>query len=143
MTERATDKVELTWRVRPFHAERAKGISALAVVAGAIYASFVLGGLVIGLFAALILVGGVGPFFVSTSYRLTPDRVEVRSAFQRTARPWRDFRQAYVGERGVSLSPFRGRHPLEPYRSVMLRYGEHRDEILDWVRRFGPGGDGE
>jgi hypothetical protein len=91
----------------------------------------------------LVLVGGVGPFFVSTRYRLTPDRVEVRSPFQRTTRPWKDFRRVYVGEQGVSLSPFRGRHLLEPYRSVMLRYGEHRKEVLDWVRRFGPGGEGE
>jgi len=143
VTERDPDKVELTWRVAPFQSERSKGISALAVVAAAVYASFALGGVLLGLLAVLILVGGVGPFFVSTRYRLTAERVEVRSPFQRTARPWKDFRRAYVGERGVSLSPFRGRHLLEPYRSVMLRYGDHRDEVLEFVRRFGPPGDGE
>jgi hypothetical protein len=91
-----------------------------------------------GAFALVILAGGIGPFFVTTSYRLSPEGVEVRSPFQRVQRPWSAFRRAYVGERGVSLSPFAGRHLLEPYRSVMLRYGEHKSEVLEWVGRFGP-----
>ncbi len=136
--ERPDPKVELTWTVNPFTAERAKGVSALAVAAATAYAALALGGMVIGLLAVLVLAGGVGPFFVSTRYRLTPERVEVRSPFQRVSRPWKEFRRSYVGARGVSLSPFRGRHPLEPYRSVMLRFGGRREEILEWVRAYGP-----
>jgi len=133
---------ELRWSVWPLREERGRGLSALAVVAAAIYASFRLGGPILGGIAVLVLVGGVGPFFVSTTYRLTAEGIEVRSPFQRVSRPWSAFRRAYVGERGVSLSPFLGRHFLEPYRSVMLRYGGQREEILEWVRRFGPGPDG-
>ena len=128
----------LTWSVIPWAAQRAKGTSALAVVAAAIYGSFVWGGPVMGFLAVLVLVGGVGSFFVKTTYHLDSRTVSVRSPFQRVTRPWDAFRKAYVGDQGVSLSPFAGRHFLEPYRSVMLRYGDHRDEILDWVRRFGP-----
>jgi hypothetical protein len=119
--------------------ERAKGLSALTVVVAAVYGALHWGGLIIGLLAVFVLVGGVGPFFVRTRYRLTPEGVSVRSPFQRVRRPWRDFRRVYVGEQGVSLSPFHKRHLLEPYRSVMLRYGGHREEILEWVRRYGPG----
>jgi hypothetical protein len=120
-------------------AERGKGLSALAVVVATVYGALHWGGLVIGLLAVFVLAGGVGPFFVRTRYRLTPDEVSVSSLFQRVRRPWSDFRRAYVGGQGVSLSPFRRRHLLEPYRSVMLRYGEHKEEILEWVRRYGPG----
>ncbi len=142
MAERHEPPVELVWSVHPFRRERAKGLSALAVAAASVYGAFVLGGVGIGLVAALILAGGVGPFFVPTRYRLTPEAVEVRSLFLRVKRPWSDFRRAYAERHGVSLSPFRGRHLLEPYRSVMLRYGERKEEILDWVRRYGPDGEG-
>jgi hypothetical protein len=128
----------LVWRVRPVDAETGKGWVAAAVVVLSVAGSAAWGGPLLGLAAALLLGGGIGPFFVTAEYRLSPREVSVRSPFQRVARPWSAFRRAYVGEHGVSLSPFSGRHLLEPYRSVMLRYGAHRDEILDWVRRYGP-----
>jgi hypothetical protein len=129
----------LAWTVRPFRTEPAKGISALVLVAASIYFAARFGGVVLGGLAALILIGGTGPFFVSTRYRLTPEGVEVNSPFQKVKRPWAQFRRAYVGRSGVSLSPFRGRHLLEPYRSVMLRYGSRRESVLEWVARYGPG----
>jgi hypothetical protein len=128
----------LEWAVQPFAAERTKGVSALLVVGATVYASFALGGPLLGFLAVLVLAGGVGPFFVKTRYRLSADGVEVRSPFQRVRRPWSAFRRVYVGPKGVSLSPFAGRHFLEPYRSVMLRYGDRRDDILRWVREYGP-----
>jgi len=134
--EAPTD-VELRWEVNPFREERARGLWTLVVVFTSVYFAGRFGGPVIGLLAVLVLVGGTGPFFVTTRYRLTPENVEVRSPFQRVTRPWRDFRRAYLGRSGVSLSPFAGRHFLEPYRSVMLRFGD-RDAVLGWVRRFGP-----
>jgi len=129
---------ELAWSVRPFAADRTRGVLAALVALSVVAAAFRLGGPLVGAFSALVLGGGIGPFFVTTRYRLSPEGVEVRSPFQRVQRPWSAFLRAYIGERGVSLSPFTGRHLLEPYRSVMLRYGEHRDQVLEWVRRFGP-----
>jgi hypothetical protein len=128
----------LVWEVKPFAGQRLKGTSALAVVAATIYAAFTWGGLVMGFLAVLILVGGTGPFFVTTRYRLTPVEVAVDSPFKRLRRPWGDYRKAYAGDQGVFLSPFRGKHLLEPYRGVMLRYGDRKDEVLAWVRRYGP-----
>lgn len=137
MGEREGDPC-LVWSVTPWTAQRAKGVSALVVVAASIYAAFVWGGPILGFLAVLVLVGGTGSFFVKTEYRLTPEEVSVRSAFQRVTRPWKAFRRGYVGSQGVTLSPFPGRHLLEPYRSVVLRYGGNRDEVLSWVRRYGP-----
>jgi hypothetical protein len=91
-----------------------------------------------GLLAFFLLGGGVGPFFAVSRYRLTDEGVEVRSPFLRVNRPWGDFRRAHVGRAGVSLSPFAGHHVLEPYRSLMLRYGGRREEILARVREHLP-----
>ncbi len=129
---------ELSWSVWPLAADRVRGGSALAVMAASIYAAFVWGGPVMGGFAVLVLVGGLGSFFVRTRYRLTETGVEVRSPFLRLSRPWDAFQRAFAGEKGLTLSPFARRHPLEPYRNVQLRYGDHRDEVIAFVRRFGP-----
>jgi hypothetical protein len=134
----ATESGELAWAVTPVRENPARGISALVVVAASIWFALYFGGPVLGLFAFLVLVGGVGPYFVTTRYRLTEAGVEVRGPFQRVSRPWKDFQRAYPGRDGVSLSPFAGRHLLEPYRSVMLRYRGNRDEVLERVARWGP-----
>jgi len=128
----------LIWSVRPVNEARTLGAAAGAIVLVTTVAVFFLAGPFLGCAALLLLGGGIGPFFVRTRYRLTPDEVEVHSPFLRVRRPWSAFRRAYVGRNGVSLSPFGRHHVLEPYRSVMLRFGSRRDEILTWVGRFGP-----
>ena len=136
--ERIDEEAEFTWTVRPVDGQMGKGISALLVMIAVVYGAFSLGGAIMGFLSILILAGGTGQFFVKTRYRLTPTEVAVTSPFHRVKRPWDAFRRAYIGVHGVSLSPFSGRHLLEAYRSIMLRYGDHRDEVLDWVERFGP-----
>ena len=128
----------LAWSVRPVSRARALGVAAAAVIVLAVFSVWFLAGPFMGLLALFVLAGGSGPFFVRTKYRLTPEEVQVDSPFLRVKRPWSAFRRAYLCRDGVSLSPFAGRHVLEPYRSVMLRFGSERDQVLDWVRRFGP-----
>ena len=129
----------LAWSVRPVSRAKLLGFFAALIVLVTIAAVWLLAGPFMGMIAVLLLAGGCGPFFVRTSYRLTSDEVRVDSPFLRVRRPWSAFQRAYVGRSGVSLSPFTGRHILEPYRSVMLRFGSlDRDQVLDWVRRFGP-----
>src|SRR5262245_3840195 len=131
----------LAWSVRPVCRAKLLGSVAALIVVATISVVWFLAGPFMGLIAVLLLAGGCGPFFVRTSYRLTPDEVRVDSPFLRVRRPWSAFRRAYVGRDGVSLSPFPGRHVLEPYRSVMLRFGSlDRDVVLSWVTRFGPKG---
>lgn len=128
----------LAWSVRPVSRARLLGFCAALIVVVTILAVWLVAGPFMGLIAVLLLAGGCGPFFVRTSYRLTPNEVRVDSPFLRVRRPWSAFQRAYVGRDGVSLSPFSRRHILEPYRSVMLRFGSERDAVLHWVSRFGP-----
>jgi hypothetical protein len=134
----ATDPPAFTWRVRPFDGARSRGLAALAVAGAAALAAFAWGGPLLGALALFLMAGAIGPFFVTAEYRLTPREISVKSPFLRATRPWDRFRRAYVGRDGVSLSPFAAHHVLEPYRSVMLRFGPHREEVLAWVRRYGP-----
>jgi hypothetical protein len=131
----------LEWSVRPVDLEPTKGLLAAGVVLLASAGALVAGGPIMGGVALLVLGGGIGPYYVRTRYRLTSAEVEVRSPFQRVRRPWSAFRRVHAGPAGVSLSPFPRDHLLDPYRSVLLRYGSRRDEILAWVRRFGPAGE--
>jgi hypothetical protein len=129
----------LAWSVRPVCGAKLLGSIAALVIVATVSVVWFTAGPFMGMIAVLLLAGGCGPFFVRTSYRLTPDEVRVDSAFLKVRRPWSAFQRAYVGRDGVSLSPFAGRHFLEPYRSVMLRFGSlDRDEVLSWVSRFGP-----
>ena len=129
---------ELVWEVRPWAQARLKGVLAILWIVLVSLAVLALAGPLLAALATVILAGSVGPFYVKTRYRLTPDGVEVQSPFQRLKRPWGGFRRMHVGKSGVSLNPYAKRHLLEPYRSVMLRFGDHRQAVLDWVRRYGP-----
>jgi hypothetical protein len=133
----------LSWSVRPVAIRPGRGVAALCMVAVVAGATFLLAGPILGALALLLLGGSIAPYFVTARYELSPETVAVESPFQRVRRPWSDIRRVYVGRDGVSLSPFRRYHVLEPYRSIMLRYGEHREEVLAWVRRFGPESPGE
>jgi len=128
----------LAWSVRPVGRAKLLGSVAALIIVFAVSAVWLLAGPFMGMIAVLLLAGGCGPFFVRTSYRLTPAEVRVDSPFLKVRRPWSAFQRAYVGRDGVSLSPFAGRHVLEPYRSVMLRFGSEKDAVLNWVYRFGP-----
>jgi hypothetical protein len=129
---------DFAWSVRPVAAEKGKGIGAGAVVLLATYGAFRWGGPLVGAVGGILLAGGIGSFFVKTAYRLSPDGVSVRSPFKRVDLPWTRVRRIYVGPRGITLSPFSGHHLLEPYRSVMLAYGPHRERILECVGRLAP-----
>jgi len=128
----------LAWSVRPAAVRPGRGVAAVVTVAAVAAGTFLLAGPFLGALAILLLGGSIAPYFVTARYELTEREVAVNSPFQRVRRPWSDIRRVYVGRDGVSLSPFGRYHVLEPYRSIMLRYGEHREEILAWVGRFGP-----
>jgi hypothetical protein len=130
--------LELSWAVLPAREAPLRGVLAAICVLVTGFLALAFGGTVMGILALLLVGGGIGPYYVRTRYRLTPEGVEVNSVFQRTHRPWSAFRRAYVGKDGVTLSPFQGRHILEPYRSVRLRFAGNGSEVLEWIRRHGP-----
>lgn len=133
------DAQDFSWEVCPWRTAKLKGLLVISAILLVSFAVLAYAGPVLAAFATVILAGSVGPFYVTTRYRLTPDHVEVRSPFQRLVRPWSGFKQAHLGKGGVSLNPYSKRHFLESYRSVVLRFGDNSQTVMEWVSRYGPG----
>jgi hypothetical protein len=85
------------------------------------------------MFAVIVLVFAVAPFFVPTAFRLTPDGVEVRRPWRSWRRPWSDFRAVRSDRDLIVLSPFERRSWLDAIRGETLFLGENRGEVLAYV----------
>lgn len=83
----------------------------------------------------LLLGGSVAPYFAPTKYKMTEDGVEAFQFFHTTRKSWVSFRSYYEDKRGVLLSPFDRPTRLENYRGLYLRFGDKRDEVMEYVRQ--------
>ena len=88
---------------------------------------------VLGIAAPLFILGSVGSFIARTTYRLTPETIEVKALGVARTRPWSEMRRATVDRGGVFLSPFTTRSWLEAYRGVRLPFGGNRDRVVAFV----------
>ena len=88
---------------------------------------------VLGIAAPLFILGSVGSFIARTTYRLTPEAIEVNALGVARRRPWGEMRRATVDRDGVFLSPFEKRSWLEAYRGVRLPFGGNRDQVVAFV----------
>lgn len=96
-----------------------------------------------GIFAVAVLFLSLEAFFLPTRYRLGEEGLEIRRVFSRSLAGWARFRRVYEDDHGLTLSPYRRRSLLEPYRSFRLLFdGGDREEIRRIVRaRLGPDAD--
>jgi hypothetical protein len=93
-----------------------------------------------GLFAAVVLFLSLEGFYLPTRFTMGPEGLGVRKIFSRAAIGWERFRRVYEDRHGLTLSPYRRRTFLEPYRSARVLYdGGDPGEIRRAVRRFCPG----
>jgi hypothetical protein len=88
---------------------------------------------VLGIAAPLFILGSVGSFIAPTTYRLTPEAIEVKALGVARRRPWTEMRRATVDRGGIFLSPFTKRSWLEAYRGVRLPFGGNRDQVVAFV----------
>lgn len=88
---------------------------------------------VLGIAAPLFILGSVGSFIAKTTYRLTPETIEVKALGVSRTRPWSEMRRATVDPGGVFLSPFENRSWLEAYRGLRLPFGGNRDQVVAFV----------
>lgn len=83
----------------------------------------------------LLLGGSVAPYFAPTRYKMTEEEVEAFQFFHTTRKTWESFRSYYEDKRGVLLSPFDRPSRLENYRGLYLRFGDKRDEVMEYVKQ--------
>lgn len=126
----------IRWTAQPVRRRPGRGIAAAAVIlAAAVLARVLTGSVYWALFSGAVLFLSLEGFFLSTSYQLGAEGLEVRKAFSKNRSGWGTYRRVYEDKLGLTLSPYRRRTMLEPYRSVRLLYdGGDPREIRRVVR---------
>ena len=94
-----------------------------------------------GVFSFLVLFLSLEPFYFPTRFRLEEKGLTVVRRFSKSEREWKIFRRCELDLDGITLSPYRKRGFMDPYRSIRIRFGGmNRDEVARFVReRVDPG----
>jgi hypothetical protein len=96
---------------------------ALALIAGALGLGAYGGDLFLAGVGLAILLLSLSPYFFPTRYRIDASGIEAASFFGVRRRNWTALRTYADDRRGVTVSPYRGRHWLETHRGIRLLYG--------------------
>mgnify|MGYP001160733177 CR=1 FL=1 len=126
----------LAWTAQPFLRRRTRGWLTLAAILGiGLMAGMLTQAAHWALFSMLVLFLSLESFYLPTHYELHRDRVGVRKVFSKSGYPWTNFRRIYEDRHGLTLSPYRRRAFLEPYRSQRLLFdGGDAERIKEMVR---------
>ncbi len=130
----------MAWAAQPVRRQPVRGV---LVGAGIVVAGVLLGlwmrSMVWGLFALGLLFISLEAFFLPTRYELGAEGVRIRRGFSDGRHAWKEYRRVYADRHGLTLSPYRRRTVLEPYRSARLLYdGGDPEVIRAAVRRHCP-----
>lgn len=89
-----------------------------------------------GLFGAVVLFLSLEGFYFPTRYELDDRGVTVVRGMSRSERSWESVRRVIEDRAGLTLSPYRGRRFMEPFRAIRLLFdGGDRARIVERVRR--------
>ena len=86
---------------------------------------------------AIILIS-TAEFWLGTSYKVDSNGASARTGASMTSLEWSAVKQAIVQNDGVKLSPLGTSSRLEAFRGVFLKYGDHKEQVLEKVRRCLP-----
>lgn len=125
----------LQWTVFPVKDEKKKTLwllPLLGFLVVLVYLSF--GNVFWVVFAMVLLVGSLSGFFTKTRYRFDSEGVDIKRTFHRVHKKWEYFRNFYVDENGIFLSPFKKPSRLENFRGIFVKFGDNREEVVSFVR---------
>lgn len=125
----------LRWSVRLSDAAPQKrwAIVATALVAGAagwvLSHSFILPAIgVIAIFAS------TAEFWLPLHYVLDEKSARCRCGISVTAIEWSDVKRVLISSEFAKLSPLETDSRLSEFRGVKIRFGDRKQEVLDWIR---------
>ncbi|MEA3296701.1 MAG: hypothetical protein U9R56_02420 [candidate division Zixibacteria bacterium] len=84
--------------------------------------------------ALVVMCLSLAKFYFPTSYRLTKDKLIVKTTTQTLARKWSQYRSCYPDKNGILLSPFPVPSRLENFRGLYLMFSDNRDEVTAFVK---------
>lgn len=127
----------LSWTVWPLRKKPALGFLALVCIAGAVFGvESITHGIWMPAFAGIVLAVSVAPFFLPTTYRLSPDGVEVVRLGRAERRTWSAFRRVRFNDEIVQLSPSARPNWLDSFRSYTILLDRNRPEVVSYVERM-------
>ena len=127
------------WNVRPSDKEPTKkwGVILVALIAFGL-GLLVFKTLVFAVLGAAIILISTAEFWLGTSYKLDPKGASARTGASMTGLEWPDVKRAVAEKDGIKLSPLGTSSRLEAFRGVFLKYGDHKEQVTDMVRRWLP-----
>ncbi len=90
----------------------------------------------LALFAVVVLAISLGPFFVPTRYRLTPEGLEVVRWLRARHRSWGEFRSVHRAGEAIVLSPAAVARRWWPVREETLFLNGNDDEVRAYVEEM-------
>ncbi len=136
-TTRAVEDAEeaLEWTCHPV--KRKPLVSALVtlfifVVVAIVY--YTTASRAFGVLAAVIMLASLAKFYFPTSYRLTREKITIKTTTQTLRKDWSTYRSCYPDKNGILLSPFVHTSRLENFRGIYLMFNNNRDEVTNFVK---------
>ncbi|MFQ6008506.1 MAG: hypothetical protein ACE5K8_06075, partial [Candidatus Zixiibacteriota bacterium] len=77
--------------------------------------------------AMVIMFVSLAKFYFPTTYRLTRDRITIKTMTQTLHKDWSIYRSCYPDKNGILLSPFVRPSRLENFRGIYLIFSNNRD----------------
>jgi hypothetical protein len=129
--EREAERVTLAWTAHPLLRRPGRGsVAAAVILVSAVLIGHFTRSAFWGLFTVGVLFLSLEGFFLPTRYEIQGEVLILRKAFSRSALSWSAFRRVYEDRFGLTLSPFRRRTFLEPYRSARILFDGGEAEAI-------------
>jgi hypothetical protein len=138
-----TGETLLKWTAQPIRRRWGRGLLAfgLILIGGGIIGHFTKT-LFWGVFSGGVLFLSLEAFFLPTHYEITSGGLSIRKTFSKANGIWSVYRRVYEDRYGLTLSPYRHRTMLEPYRSARILFdGGDREAICRTIRSLCPEAD--
>lgn len=87
-----------------------------------------------GTLALVVMFASLAKFYFPTTYRLTGDRITIKTTTQTLRKDWSMYRSCYPDKNGILLSPFVRPSRLENFRGIYLMFSNNRDEVIEFVK---------
>jgi len=87
-----------------------------------------------GVLALIVMFASLAKFYFPTTYRLSDDRITIKTMTQTLHKDWAIYRSCYTDKNGILLSPFVRPSRLENFRGIYLMFSGNRDEVIQFVR---------
>jgi len=83
--------------------------------------------------ALLIMFASLAKFYFPTKYRLTDEKISIKTTTQTLHKEWSIYRSFYPDKNGVLLSPFVRPTRMENFRGLYIMFSNNRDEVINYV----------